>query len=93
MWLRCAALQYISDYKWDVSKLEPVVAAPHSPDNRKLARECSDVRIDRAYIGSCTGAWRGAWCCAGAGARSSKGSALGGPGVWGFVHRTVVRAA
>jgi hypothetical protein len=37
-----------------VSKLEPLVAAPHSPDNRKLARECSDVKIDRVYIGSCT---------------------------------------
>jgi len=41
--------------RWDVAKLEPVVAAPHSPDNRKLARECSDVKIDRVYIGSCTG--------------------------------------
>jgi 3-isopropylmalate/(R)-2-methylmalate dehydratase large subunit len=38
-----------------VSKLEPLVAAPHSPDNRKTARECSDVKIDRVYIGSCTG--------------------------------------
>lgn len=46
---------YIADYKFDVSKLEPVVAAPHSPDNRKLARECRDVKIDRVYIGSCTG--------------------------------------
>jgi 3-isopropylmalate/(R)-2-methylmalate dehydratase large subunit len=50
-----AAADFIADYKWDVSKLEPLVAAPHSPDNRKLARECSDVKIDRAYIGSCTG--------------------------------------
>lgn len=39
-----------ADYRFDVSKLEPVVAAPHSPDNRKLARECHDVKIDR-------GAW------------------------------------
>lgn len=38
-----------------MSKLEPLVAAPHSPDNRKTARECSDVKIDRVYIGSCTG--------------------------------------
>jgi 3-isopropylmalate/(R)-2-methylmalate dehydratase large subunit len=44
-----------TDYRFDVSKLEPVVAAPHSPDNRKLARECRDVKIDRVYIGSCTG--------------------------------------
>ena len=45
------------DYRFDVSKLEPVVAAPHSPDNRKLARECSDVKIDRVYIG-----WAGRGC-------------------------------
>jgi 3-isopropylmalate/(R)-2-methylmalate dehydratase large subunit len=46
---------FFADYRFDVSKLEPVVAAPHSPDNRKLARECRDVKIDRVYIGSCTG--------------------------------------
>src|SRR5256885_14059909 len=27
----------------------------HSPDNRALARELGDVRLTRAYIGSCTG--------------------------------------
>mmetsp|Transcript_18358 Transcript_18358/g.38348 ORF Transcript_18358/g.38348 Transcript_18358/m.38348 type:complete len:522 (-) Transcript_18358:1358-2923(-) len=46
---------YYSDRSYDVSKLEPVVAKPHSPDNRDLARNCRDVRIDRVYIGSCTG--------------------------------------
>ena len=51
-----AGAKFIEEYRWDVSKLEPVVAAPHSPDNRKLARECRDVKIDRVYIGSCTGA-------------------------------------
>lgn len=47
--------RFIQDYKFDVSKLEPLVAKPHSPDNRALARECRDVKIDRVYIGSCTG--------------------------------------
>ncbi|KAH0460036.1 hypothetical protein IEQ34_010699 [Dendrobium chrysotoxum] len=47
--------RFIQDYKFDVSKLEPLVAKPHSPDNRALARECKDVKIDRVYIGSCTG--------------------------------------
>lgn len=47
--------RFIHDYRFDVSKLEPVVAKPHSPDNRALARECRDVKIDRVYIGSCTG--------------------------------------
>ena len=46
---------FYSDRRYDVSQLEPVVAKPHSPDNRALARECADVKIDRAYIGSCTG--------------------------------------
>jgi 3-isopropylmalate/(R)-2-methylmalate dehydratase large subunit len=50
-----ADAQFYSDRRYDVSQLEPVVAKPHSPDNRALARECSDVKIDRVYIGSCTG--------------------------------------
>ncbi|XP_010918067.2 3-isopropylmalate dehydratase large subunit, chloroplastic-like [Elaeis guineensis] len=47
--------RFIQEYKFDVSKLEPLVAKPHSPDNRALARECKGVKIDRVYIGSCTG--------------------------------------
>ncbi|KAA8543425.1 hypothetical protein F0562_021080 [Nyssa sinensis] len=47
--------RFLSEYRLDVSKLEPVVAKPHSPDNRALVRECKDVKIDRVYIGSCTG--------------------------------------
>src|SRR5204862_535212 len=35
--------------------LEPLVAKPHSPDNRDTAANCRDVKLDRAYIGSCTG--------------------------------------
>ncbi|GMH42449.1 hypothetical protein BSKO_10368 [Bryopsis sp. KO-2023] len=46
---------YFVEYKIDVTKIEPLVAAPHSPDNRKTAQECSDVKIDRVYVGSCTG--------------------------------------
>ncbi|CAL0305402.1 unnamed protein product [Lupinus luteus] len=46
---------FLSEYRFDVSKLEPLVAKPHSPDNRALARECKDVKIDRVYVGSCTG--------------------------------------
>lgn len=41
--------------EYDASKLEPLVAKPHSPGNKALARELRDVKIDRAYIGSCTG--------------------------------------
>ncbi|PRQ36796.1 putative 3-isopropylmalate dehydratase [Rosa chinensis] len=47
--------RFLTEYRFDISKLEPLVAKPHSPDNRALARECKDVKIDRVYIGSCTG--------------------------------------
>ncbi len=47
--------EYYYHKHYDVSKLEPVVAKPHSPDNRATVRECRDVKIDRVYIGSCTG--------------------------------------
>uniref|UniRef100_A0A803Q4G1 Aconitase/3-isopropylmalate dehydratase large subunit alpha/beta/alpha domain-containing protein n=1 Tax=Cannabis sativa TaxID=3483 RepID=A0A803Q4G1_CANSA len=50
-----AQARFLSEYRFDISKLEPLVAKPHSPDNRALARECRDVKIDRVYIGSCTG--------------------------------------
>ena len=40
-----AGARCVDNYRWDVSKLEPLVAAPHSPDNRKKARECSDVKV------------------------------------------------
>lgn len=40
---------------YDVSKLEPVVAKPHSPDNRAYVSEIKGTKLDRAYIGSCTG--------------------------------------
>jgi 3-isopropylmalate/(R)-2-methylmalate dehydratase large subunit len=32
-----------------------VVAKPHSPDNRAYVREVRGTKLDRAYIGSCTG--------------------------------------
>ncbi len=50
-----ADAQYHSKFAYDLATLEPVVAKPHSPDNRALARECRDIKIDRVYIGSCTG--------------------------------------
>ncbi|WRX21733.1 Aconitase/3-isopropylmalate dehydratase large subunit [Theobroma cacao] len=50
-----AQATFLSEFRFAVSKLEPLVAKPHSPDNRALARECKDIKIDRVYIGSCTG--------------------------------------
>lgn len=39
----------------DLSKLEPTVACHPDPGQRKLAREMTSTRLDRAYVGSCTG--------------------------------------
>jgi len=40
---------------YDVTKMEPIVAKPHSPDNRANVSEVKGEKLDRAYIGSCTG--------------------------------------
>jgi 3-isopropylmalate/(R)-2-methylmalate dehydratase large subunit len=40
---------------FDVRKLKPVIAKPHSPDNRSYVDEIKGTKLDRAYIGSCTG--------------------------------------
>ena len=46
---------FIHDLTIDLSALEPTVACHPDPGNRKLAREMTDMKLDRAYIGSCTG--------------------------------------
>src|SRR5580692_4921875 len=46
---------FIFEKVYDVTKLEPVVAKPHSPDNRAYVSEVKGTKLDRAYIGSCTG--------------------------------------
>jgi len=46
---------YAAVHEWDLSSLEPLVARPHSPDNTDTARHCRDIRVDRAYLGACTG--------------------------------------
>ncbi len=47
--------KYKSVYKYDASKLEPLVAKPHSPDNRDTVRNVQGTKLTKCYIGSCTG--------------------------------------
>jgi 3-isopropylmalate/(R)-2-methylmalate dehydratase large subunit len=47
--------RYDFEKVYDVSKLEPVVAKPHRPDNLAKVTEVAGTKLDRAYIGSCTG--------------------------------------
>ena len=44
---------YRETHDFDVSKLEPQVAAPHAPDNVKPLTDVEGQRIDQAYLGSC----------------------------------------
>ncbi len=48
--------QYEKIYEYEASEMEPIVAKPFSPENTVVARDLSSVEIDKAYIGSCTGA-------------------------------------
>lgn len=47
--------KYHSKYVYDVSKMEPTVAKPHSPDNKDTVRNVEGNKLTKAYIGSCTG--------------------------------------
>jgi 3-isopropylmalate/(R)-2-methylmalate dehydratase large subunit len=50
-----AGAGFLSERVYDVRTLQPVVAQPHSPDNRAFVHEVRGTKLDRAYIGSCTG--------------------------------------
>jgi 3-isopropylmalate/(R)-2-methylmalate dehydratase large subunit len=43
-------------FEYDCDKMEPSVAKPFSPENVVVVRELQNTEIDKAYIGSCTGA-------------------------------------
>ncbi|MCX8157364.1 MAG: aconitase family protein [Verrucomicrobiae bacterium] len=47
--------KFIYELVVDLSKLEPTVACHPDPGQRKLAKELEHIKLDRAYIGSCTG--------------------------------------
>jgi 3-isopropylmalate/(R)-2-methylmalate dehydratase large subunit len=47
--------KFVYELVVDLAKLEPTVACHPDPGQRKLARELKDVKLDRAYVGSCTG--------------------------------------
>ncbi|MFW5871357.1 MAG: 3-isopropylmalate dehydratase large subunit [Verrucomicrobiota bacterium] len=41
--------------RYNVSEFVPCVAEPHSPAKYAPAKDKTDIKLDRAYIGSCTG--------------------------------------
>ena len=46
--------RFLDVIKLDVSEMEPVVAFPHLPSNVKNVSEAEGIRIDQAFLGSCT---------------------------------------
>ncbi len=46
---------YKQVFTYDVNKLEPSVAKPHSPDNYDAVKNVQGTKLTKCYIGSCTG--------------------------------------
>lgn len=45
---------YEKTFTFDLSKIEPTVSFPHTVDNTRTITEAKDVKIDQAFIGTCT---------------------------------------
>ena len=48
--------EYLDTISYDISKLEPIIAKPYSPENICTVGDIEGEEINKAYIGSCTGA-------------------------------------
>lgn len=46
--------RYEEEYRLDLTGLEPMVSAPHSPANVKRVTEVEGIKVDQAFLGSCT---------------------------------------
>ncbi len=46
--------KYTCVKEYDISKLSPQVAKPHAVDNVSTIEELADIKIDQAYLGTCT---------------------------------------
>jgi 3-isopropylmalate/(R)-2-methylmalate dehydratase large subunit len=53
--MRDADEKFVYETVVDLAKLEPTVACHPDPGQRRLAKELGNIKLDRAYIGSCTG--------------------------------------
>ncbi|BBE42871.1 3-isopropylmalate dehydratase large subunit [Conexivisphaera calida] len=47
--------EYRDVHDYDLGRLEPMVAKPHSPANAAELSEVEGLEVDEAYLGSCTG--------------------------------------
>ena len=47
--------KYAAEHSYNVSELKPQAAAPHSVDNVSDIDSFADIKVDQAFIGTCTG--------------------------------------
>ncbi len=45
---------YVQEFEWDATKIQPQVALPPLPDKGVDVSECTDITVDQVVIGSCT---------------------------------------
>jgi 3-isopropylmalate/(R)-2-methylmalate dehydratase large subunit len=45
---------YLAEYEFDAGRIEPQVACPHAVDNVKPLSAVAGVKVDKAFIGTCT---------------------------------------
>jgi 3-isopropylmalate/(R)-2-methylmalate dehydratase large subunit len=45
---------YARDMEYDATKIEPMIACPHTVDNVKRLSEVAGTNIDQAFLGTCT---------------------------------------
>ena len=46
--------EYERKFEFDLAKIEPIIARPHTVDNVDLAANASDIKLDQVLIGTCT---------------------------------------
>lgn len=47
--------EFSETYEFDVTKIQPQISVPHSVDNACDINKVKGIRVDQAFIGSCTG--------------------------------------
>ncbi|MFW6029957.1 MAG: 3-isopropylmalate dehydratase large subunit [Halanaerobiales bacterium] len=47
--------EYVAEYNFDVSSLNPLVSLPHSPDKIDEVKNVDEKIVDQIFIGTCTG--------------------------------------
>ena len=45
---------FVEELSYDLDGVEPMVACPHSVDNVRPVREVEGIKVDQAFLGSCT---------------------------------------